>query len=435
MKGENRVEAMQQSPITESTVKSTVNKGTVTKTPRSRHGASAIPLQRRRTGPSHIVGPQGGPFTCYLRSLGASGEPSPEAFQALWRSLRTAVVTELRRRSAWTSPPCYYGVYGWESWRELSRGPGRTRSALEELLVDCFTFVFVERLPRLRAQLALKPDIDGLVVLYLRNYLHDRRKRHDLLGFQIFESLRAAVRKAVDNGELWIVGGDSKVTNGTILAASPDAEPGHSAKPGLLAPIVESWNRELLPDIVTAAGPRRCQVVERLHGLVLGLAHDGVRVVRFKDLADELKRSVRASWAAVFDLNEGETACEDESSDNFHVVRLAPPGESAESRVSFEKIITCVEQRVENLSEPEGTRGQLRQLWGFLRVWAQGSDAEKLPSNRRLGELLDIPRKRLPNLWEMLKRQTRVCVSRPQTRVPCSERGCSEGDCLGGDCP
>lgn len=354
-----------------------------------------------------------GAFTRYLRSLEADGEPPPEAFQGLWRSLRSAVVAELRRRAAWTSPPSYYGVYGWESWQAHHRGPGCTGSALDELITDCFTFVFVERLPRLRAQLATKPQVDGLVVLYLRNYLHDRRKHHDLLGFHVFEGLRLAVRQAVDAGELWVVAGDGKVTNGTVLAASEDVDPADAAQAVTLRPHVQGWTHELLPDFFTAAGPRRPEVVLRLQRLLLGLAAGEAGVFRFKDVADELKRSLRASWAAVFDFAEGEAAEEDATPGFAAVARRVPPGKDLEERESFDELVTCVARRLEVRTQPEQTRRQLRHLWGFLRVWAQSTDSEKLPSSRQLGKLLDIPRKRLPSLWTVLRHMVRACVGAP----------------------
>ncbi|MCP3964586.1 MAG: hypothetical protein GY719_42700 [bacterium] len=356
-------------------------------------------------------GSEEGVFTHYLRSLRPDGEPQPKAFDALWQALRAAVVGELRRRAAWTSPPSYFGVYGWQSWRTHDRRPGHTGSALEELVTDCYAFVFLERLPRLRAQLVMKPNVDGLVILYLRNYLHDRRKRHDLLGFHVFVSLRLAVRQAVEAGELWIVGGDPKVSNSTILAASPEADHTVGMDGEAIARIVEGWGHALLPELVTAAGSRRRQVVLRLRRLLLDLEAEGAPVVRFKDLVDRLKHCVRASWAASFDLEEGEAAVEGDTPDFAGVARLVQPEAGVEERESFDKLVACVAERVERLGESERARHYLRTFWGFLRAWASGEGPQRLPSSRGLSDLLHIPRKRFPRLWTTLKELVQCCTA------------------------
>ena len=347
-------------------------------------------------------------FTRYLRILETSGEPSPEAFATLWQALRTAVVAELRRRLAWNSPPSYFGIDGWESWQARELGPGRTRSALDELLTDCYAFVFLEQRPRLRAQLAVKPNVDGLVRLYLRNYLHDRRKRHDLLGFRVFESLRSAVKQALEAGELWRTDDGSKLSNTTVLLTSPEADGADLAEAEKLAPLVERWSHDLMPDLVTAGGARRRDVVERIGCRLRRLEADGVAGFRFKDLVDAVKRDVRARWAAVFDFEEGETATEVDASGLADVARIVRPEHGVEARDSFDKLVVCVSGRVEALPE-EKARHYLRDLWEFLRTWASDEGRDTLPSGRRLGKLLYIPRKRLPRLWTTLRELVGQC--------------------------
>ncbi len=351
-----------------------------------------------------------GAFTRYLRALeGSGGEPAPGALDAVWRALRTSVVRELRRSSAWLSPPSYLGVFGWPSWQVPDSGPRGSLGPLEELLTDCYAFVFLEQLPRLRAQLAVKPNVDGLVVLTLRHYLQKRRQRNDLLGYNVFKSLRLAAQQAVEAGELWVLEGDSRILNATVLASSPAADAGDTTDAEALMAIVVGWCHTLLPDLVTAAGSRRREVVLRLRRHLLDLEADGVPVFLFKDLVNPLKREVRARWAAVFGQDEGETAAEDDAPGFVLVARLVRPEERVEAQESFDKLVDCVAGLVETLPEPERTRHYLRNLWGFLRTWANGQGPESLPAARRLGELLRIPRKRLPRLWESLREMVERC--------------------------
>ncbi len=152
-------------------------------------------------------------FTDHVRLL-SSGKPlDAGSLEALWGALRAALRAELRRRGLWESPPAYLGVYGWESW-ETS---GAERGALEELLFECYSYIFVPRFRSLQAQLKVKPNIDGLIFLSIRNFLHERQKEHDPLGSQVFEVLRSAVRTALAEGTLRVLSGDERIRNDTVL--------------------------------------------------------------------------------------------------------------------------------------------------------------------------------------------------------------------------
>src|SRR5687767_6906412 len=115
-------------------------------------------LRSRRQEPSQV-----GVFTEYVRSL-SQGEPAPALFAALCRELSAALRTELRRRGLWNTPPSYLGILGGGSWDD---------DALDELRADAHTFVFVDRLRSLRAQMEAKANIDGLVLRAVRNFVQD----------------------------------------------------------------------------------------------------------------------------------------------------------------------------------------------------------------------------------------------------------------------
>ncbi|MCP4654813.1 MAG: hypothetical protein GY856_05270, partial [bacterium] len=214
-------------------------------------------------------------------------------------------------------------------------------------------------------------------------------------------------------GELWVLDGNPKILNPTLLATSPGTDAGDVAGREVLAPIVEGWVQVLMPDLVTAQGVRRRDVVVRLRRFLLDLEAEGVRAFRFKELVDPLKHQVRGRWAAVFDHGEGEQATEDDVRGFADVVRLVRSDERLETDDSFDKLVACVAGLVEELREPERTRHYLRTLWGFLRAWAEGKESvgasDSLPTGRRLGELLRVPRKRLPSLWESLRELVRLC--------------------------
>lgn len=346
--------------------------------------------------------PSEGGFTEYVRSL-EGGEPDAARFAALCRELRAVLRAELRRRGLWSSPPEYLGIYGWKSWEE---GNSREGDALDELRADAYTFVFLDRLRSLRSHLAVKPNIDGLVFLAVRQFIQERQEKHDPLGAQVYAVLRTAVRGALEAGELRLVGGSDRIVNDTVLGfgAGADSEP-QDLDLRLLA---ARWNDRLLPDLVTHRGRKQEEVVRHLRGLLPELRDEGVEVFRFKDLIGPLKADVRARWGAVFEREGGETALEEGA--EIRRVRLTQPDLGVEERQFLRKVIACVLESVARLDVNETTRGYLYRLWQFRRVQAEseaGDDRD--PSARKLGDLLRIPRERIPDLSRKLVELVEGC--------------------------
>lgn len=361
-----------------------------------------------------------GVFTGHVRALG-TGEPlEPREFEALWAALRGALRSELKKRGLWDSPPSYLGIYGSGSWEPASPANNH-ESALDELLAECYSYIFVSRLRSLQAQLSVKPNIEGLVFLNIRHFLHERQKQHDPIGSQVFDVLRSAVRLAIGEGELRVLaGGEDKVRNDTVLGFAEGMEmPGRGRAE--LASLVARWNDELLPDLVTLRGRRQEEVVQQLRERLPDLRREGVYTFRFKDLVDPLKADVRARWAAILDLAQGESVPQRTGEGDRNAERLAGPDTGVEERQVFRKLIECVLTSLERLGADEKTRRYLDTLWQFVRVQASegietetvsrldralvaGAEApdEKRPSLRKLAEQLHIPRDRLPSLYQTL---------------------------------
>ena len=366
-----------------------------------------------------------GAFTRYLRHLDTASGGDEAALQDVWKALRDALAWELKRRALWSCPPSFLGIYGWRSW-EGERGGRERHDALEELAVDCYSFIFLERLVSLRGHLRVKANIDGLVLLCIRQFLHNRQLRHDRLGFRVFEATRLAVREGVATGEIFVIQGDGKIVNQTILGSRPEADPLELALPGSIAGHVASWNNELLPDLVTASGPARRKLVASLRRCFAALLEREAPVVRFKDVVAPLKSDVRRRWASILEYEGGESVSERAGTPSSGSRRAKRP--EADWRLAerdFRRLEACVSELLGKLEAPKRTQHYLDTLWGYLRAAigvrtpgvAESSsderiDWERLPSNRRLAEQLRIPRARLPDLFATLGDLVLDCQAR-----------------------
>lgn len=345
---------------------------------------------------SHQSGTRRRVFTEYVASLETSGDPPDrESFDRVWHALKVVLRTELRRRGLWTSPPRFVGVMSAELWNE---------EALEELATDAYVFNFVDRLRSLRAQLEVKPNVDGLVRLNLKNFLYERQRRHDPLGCRLFMTLRKALEDLVELGELETSAGGSAIRNDTVLhfapalSEHPDRVP--SAVRCSLPDLASAWSDEMLHALVTSRGGRLEEVTAKLRLKIRGLCDHGYDELSVKNLADALKTAVRERWRALH--VEGGLAGEDEEGDRMfrETRRRYRPDEEIETTEAFDKLTRCMEARLRALDTNEKFGEYLNVLWQFLRLHAVGEC--DLPSRRNLAERLGIPRNRFPDLYEAL---------------------------------
>ncbi len=377
-------------------------------------------------------------FTHYLRSLDPRGEPpSSEIFGDVMEALRGVLIHELKRRGLWNLSPSYIGVYGCQSWQDrdserIGTGvPIRPQPALNELIAECYTFVFIERMKSLRAQLRRKANIDGLVFLSVRNFLFERQRQHDPLGYRVFAALRSAVRASVAGGELYVLDGNPGIANDTVLAARPDLDPAEAGREGAretsLAALVESWSDDLLPELITTRGRGHRTIQDRLRGHLRRLASRIIMPFVFKSLVDPFKAEVRYRWASVLEHAGDEVPIGDSDRDYSKVVAHIRPGAGFEARQCFERLVDCVDEVVERMEDDAKTHRYLWSLWCFLitRVTDSGDASARLveggsaagdlaadrdlPSRRKIARLLCIPRDRLPSLYDALGRMVQDC--------------------------
>ncbi len=341
--------------------------------------------------------PKDAAFTTYVRALLSGHEPAAATFETAWAKLRRLLVSELKRRSLWAAPPTYLGVYGYSRWSD--------REAFEELAVDCFQAVFVERMNSLTVLLAGGAQIDGLCLQNLRFFLHERQKKHDPLGYRVYNVLRGAVRRLIETGTLHVLEGDPRVRNATVLGFAPETETGTGGAD--LAEHLETWPDEVLPELVTAPPARLEEVKEKLGSRLVELAGSGVESFRFKEVVDPLKSCVHKWRDAVWEF---EVVAGDEGDRDFvSIVHQVRPGAEYEERQFFDKLVECVSEALPRAVKTKKSGAQLEKYWNFLRSQVADDRADQVPSRRKIGQLLEIQRTRIPEFNEILRREIERC--------------------------
>lgn len=366
----------------------------------------------RSDAKSKSVGGQ--PFSDFLRSLEPKGEPPREAFDGVWTALRQVLSQHLRRRGLLLRAPVLLGVVGYSTWttpetRHAEGLPAHTRDALDELTADAYWHVFEERLQYLRRYQAAGGKVDGAVVEWLEQFLQERQKLNDPLGSRLYQTLRTALLRDVEEGRLSIVEGGPKLDNATVLSFSSGNS--YLAEEADLAAVVRGWDLESLADDFDRQ--RHRSVVETFSRGLAALSAAGIGTFSFKSLIDALKRHVRVLLADLW--ADGPT-----------------PGDAVDplweevSAERFSELNACVERRIDGLRVQQRTHEQLRKVWRFLRsfslssaddwpreeasVFAAMLKGDTLPSYRQLSRLLGLRHDRVSQLFGLLRGEVLTCL-------------------------
>ncbi len=385
-------------------------------------------------------------FSGFICSLRSGAQPSQQSFDAFLARLRPALLRQILWRGLWDRPPGYLGVVG-GSWADPT--------AQEELLADFCEFM-VRRLPGLWKRCEEESGVDYLVYLNIRHFVHQAQERHDPVGSRIYRILKAAVKRGLEGGTMVLLAGGSespssprlaqktdggsdrhlgacgRLRYGSTLGFAPGSDPG-STEGVDLAERIEAWRGELLPDLVTAY--QLTGVVVRVEACIGRLRDLGVESFLFGDLMDGLRTQARHWLAAARQSSQRPSAPEDAGEENPTLVPVVSPDTGIEGRDVLYKLRRCVVAGVEQL-ENRRTRGYLLKLWLCLHGWATESssrrageaagegtrvpafEGDKPPSAKKLGELLGIPRNRMPGLYRTLGQLVRGCQRAVSGNVP-----------------
>lgn len=348
-----------------------------------------------------------GTYTSFVRGLARGREPTAEEIEAVLRALRASLVGALRKRGMWHCPPSCLGITGHVTWTGMTNDGPLLGDALGELVSDCYVYVFVQRLPRLIAQLSLKPNIDGLVFLNVKHFLFETQRRTDPIGYRIFQVLRTTTRRMTADGTLRVIHGARDIRNDSVLATT--TSDGEVAARSVLQRAAEPWADTLLPDLITAQGRAVRTIVDRTVERMRSLIDAGTDCFRMGTLNDVLRVAVRQRWRARATAGLDERAFDDRGRPVLVTAVIE------EAATDPNALIGHVAHEIDGLGTDPRTSRYLRTLLTYLAAYASdqvvdadGEPLQSLPSYRRLSTALGIPRERLPGLFQKLQQLATV---------------------------
>lgn len=350
------------------------------------------------------------PFTDYVRASGVGPSVRSDISEPFLARLKTGLAAELKRRRLWSVSPRIFGIIGVDSW---SRDDD---AALRELAQECLIFV-LHRLPTLRGHARSKGNIEGLLLRLIRNFLSDRQRHFDPLGYRLYSFLSSVVEKALMLGLLHADAPAEPLDHHSRLV--PAAGPGRIPAEVLERNhnrVLEAWADTHLPEFLPAImelGPsKREPYVERLAARLPELAEQGVLDFSLGNLNAAWRQRARLYWARLSDEIAVSTGFERVGASIERIpVDEQLPGSAFEAGRAFQDLKQCVERMIEGDRDPEETRLQMLEIW--LSLVASSTLDLKPPSDRALERLIEIPRRRIASLKERLRSFVHDCRGNP----------------------
>jgi hypothetical protein len=232
-------------------------------------------------------------FTDLVRKY-AERTLTAEEFHACLRVLAGVIRSRLERLGMLHQPPEYFDYPEFDTWESalsLAHGPN-------DVHLDAFDHAITDKLDLYaeRLETSLMSNIDGLVRLNIGHFLFERQRRHDPVGYAVFENLEAALLSLRDAEKIAIDNMiDATVRNPSLIRFRPTSTDLPSAPEAVRSALAGLPELDrLLPQLARTSS--KAQAV--LADLLPGLAGAGIHVCLFRDLVGTLKESVSAAYQA-----------------------------------------------------------------------------------------------------------------------------------------
>lgn len=326
-------------------------------------------------------------FTEHVREFSTASDPAEKVLPELEKLLRQ----RMRRRNLFTAPPSYLG-YDPRSWD----APG----AFEDIVADCYIFAFLNRLQGLRNQLRARTNIDGLIIRNVDNFLLERQRRHDPIGYAVFGNVEGAACMTEAAGELTVEGRNQGRLNNQSILRLDQAKPSTDlAEPQTLKEALEKlpdWDQEV-PALAATTEEGQDWVAQFFQRL----RDEGVAAVRCGDLVAVLAARTRETLASRRAVPSDELAFE--GVDELRtLVRMVCPDQTLENRDRWERLKENMAWRIKSLDRQQRVRERLTQVFaGLVQVIEEGDSGP--PKQATLIDRLGIARATLSDDFRTLK--------------------------------
>jgi hypothetical protein len=326
-------------------------------------------------------------LTEHVRTFGPTSDPTGQVLPALERLLRY----RMRQKNLLSAPPEFLGYPTVANWS--------APDAFEDIVVDCYIFAIAQRITALQNQLRIKPNVDGLISRNVANFLLERQRKHDPIGYAVFGNVCGAAQDAAAAEEIQLENLDrGKLCSQSILrlGGSPSTAPATRAQIRTRLDTAAGWADNVRWLTETTEEGR-----DWVRGFLRGFPAAGITAVVCGDLVDVVAARVRSDWRARHAEPSSELAREGD--DEFATtVRMVWPDVGIEARERWEQLKRVIPERIAGLDRQTRVRERLAVVFAAL-VRAVESGGAAPPTQADLIERTGIPRATLSDDMRVLR--------------------------------
>ncbi len=208
-------------------------------------------------------------------------------FNNLLKTIATALRERMSKRALWTSPTNYLGYPSAGNWNQDA-------SLFEEIVFDCYVFAIAKRFRSLRNAMQRFDNIDGLVFRNINNFLTERQRTYDPIGYAVAQNIICALEAAVELGAIIADNLNRKICNRTSFSFESSQM---TDDPQLISKVLR--NNQTWLKIRFKLVKRNKRVQQQLCEMICAFKEAGIKCFKFKTLVDIMKNDVRASYLSL----------------------------------------------------------------------------------------------------------------------------------------
>jgi hypothetical protein len=236
-------------------------------------------------------------FTIIIKQLNEDSCFLPKSvFHSLFKAIAKTLREKMSQRGLWISPTNYLGYPSADHWNQDS-------SLFEEIVFDCYMFAIAKRLRSLRNAMQRFDNIDGLVFRNINNFLTERQRIYDPIGYAVAQNLICAIQHAI---ELEIIIPNDlrrgKICNQTSFSFESSNFKQTTDYDQLISKVILNNYKWL--KIRKNLAKRNKRVQQELCEILCGFKDAGIKHFKFKPLVDIMKDDVRASYVKIDEPQE-----------------------------------------------------------------------------------------------------------------------------------